>query len=347
MNEVDAVHALTRENLVAALPPALQKDPSAVALAESMADQLAQRPAEIDRLRLYPRIDHMGEELLDILADDYKVDWWDADYTLPEKRRTLKDSWKVHKLLGTKTAVELGLRAIYPHTKVLRWWEYGGEPYHYRLDIDITNDSINSEKQRRVLQLLEFYRSLRDQNDGVTYFVEARPAIARAVLSAAGLEETAHVPLVLPVPVIKPLVKARTGIMTNLWESTVTRLDLPAPVAQSRAIARAGVATWLCELFSSAIDIPAPTARSPVTVRAAVLASLEEDFIAGIVLPDIEPPAGKVNARGGAAAGWLECYTTQAIPYMDKRLTAAVNAETAGAVAAVHETAETYIDLRR
>lgn len=340
-------HGLTRENLVASLPPALQKDPSAVALAESMADVLSRRPEEIDRTRLYPAIDRLEEPVLDTLADDYKVDWWNADYALSEKRRTLKDSWKVHKLLGTKTAVELGLRAIYPHTKVLRWWEYGGEPYHYRLDIDITNDSIDSAKQRRVLQLLEFYRSFRDHNDGVTYFVEAQPAIARAVLSAAGLEETAQVPIILPVPVIKPIVNARAGVVTNLWESAVTRLDLPVPAVQSKAITRAGVVTGLWELFSSAIDIPAPTARSPVTARAAALAGLEEDFMTGVVLHTPAPPAGNVNARAGAAAGWLECYTTQAIPYMGKGLTAAVNAETAGAIAAVHETAETYIDLRR
>ena len=65
-------HGLTRENLVATLPPALQKDPSAVALAEAMADLLAQRPEEIEQLRIYPVIDRLDERLLDILAYDFK-----------------------------------------------------------------------------------------------------------------------------------------------------------------------------------------------------------------------------------------------------------------------------------
>lgn len=68
-------HGLTRENLVATLPPALQKDPSAVALAEAMADLLARRRSEIERLRIYPVIDRLDEQLLDILAYDFKVDW--------------------------------------------------------------------------------------------------------------------------------------------------------------------------------------------------------------------------------------------------------------------------------
>ena len=63
-------HGLIRENLVATLPAALQKDPSAVALAEAMADLLARRPDEIEQLRIYPVIDRLDARLLDILAYD-------------------------------------------------------------------------------------------------------------------------------------------------------------------------------------------------------------------------------------------------------------------------------------
>lgn len=161
-------HGLTKENLVVTLPPALRTDPSVVALAEALSELLAARPAEIERLRIYPAIDTLEEPLLDILARDFKVDWWDPEYSLEEKRRTLKDSWRVHRLLGTRAAVETAISAIYPHTQVLEWFEYGGEPYHFRLDINITNDSIDSEKQRRVLERMNFYKSLRSHNDGVT-----------------------------------------------------------------------------------------------------------------------------------------------------------------------------------
>ena len=133
-------HGLTRENLVATLPPALRKDPSVVALAEAMSELLAQRVEEIDRLRIYPSIEQLDEKLLDILAHDFKVDWWDSGYSLEEKRRTLLTSWQVHKTLGTKAAVETAIRAIYPHTHVREWFDYGGEPYHFRLEINVTDD---------------------------------------------------------------------------------------------------------------------------------------------------------------------------------------------------------------
>lgn len=156
------VHGLTRENLLAALPMALRGDESVAALADAAAQELARRPEEIDRLRIYPEIDRLDEELLDILAYDFKVDWWDPNYSLEEKRRTMKDSWRVHKMLGTKAAVEMALRAIYPKTDVREWFEYeGGKPYHFKLYIDLTGEKWSEERPRRVLERVEFYKSLR------------------------------------------------------------------------------------------------------------------------------------------------------------------------------------------
>jgi len=193
-------HGLTRENLVATLPPALQKDPSAVALAEAMADLLARRPEEIEQLRIYPVIDRLDERLLDILAYDFKVDWWDANYTLEEKRRTLADSWRVHKLLGTKAAVETAIRAIYPNTEVQEWFEYGGRPYHFKLRLDLTGTFWTEERPRRILERVNFYKSLRSHVDGLEYTrYPAQPARlyvggAGGILSTMGIPQDTGLP---------------------------------------------------------------------------------------------------------------------------------------------------------
>lgn len=338
-------HGLTRENLVATLPPALQKDPSAVALAEAMADLLVRRQSEIEQLRIYPVIDRLDERLLDILAYDFKVDWWDADYSLEEKRRTLKDSWRVHKLLGTKAAVEMAISAIYPRTTVLEWWEYGGEPYHFRLDINITNDSIDSVKQRRVLERLEYYKSLRSHNDGVTYFVEAASAIAKAVATVAAMQETVYVPLTLPVPIIKPVAVARVGVVTGLWESAETRLELPTPTIRRTATARVGVATGLWETFTTSLVLTTPPIQSSVIARARAAAGWEETFVARVTLPEIEPPRGEAELRVGVAGAWQESYTTPAVSLTDEVQTATAQAQAKSAVVSMQETAQTFINL--
>lgn len=45
------------------------------------------RQDEIDSLRIYTRIDELPEWLLDILARDFAVDWYDRSYTLEEKEK--------------------------------------------------------------------------------------------------------------------------------------------------------------------------------------------------------------------------------------------------------------------
>ena len=173
-------YIITKDSLLFTLPPALKRDESTEALAEAAAERLADRVPEVDRLRIICNIDQLEEPLLAILARDFKVDWWSPDYSLEEQRRTVKSSWYVHKILGTKAAVERAISAIYPRTKIIEWWEYGGEPYHFRVDINITNDRINSEKQKLVLERLNYYKNLRSHNDGITYFVEAEISTHRS-----------------------------------------------------------------------------------------------------------------------------------------------------------------------
>lgn len=178
MNNPDPVHGLTAENFLAAFPVALQGDQSSAALADVTARLLARRPEEIDRLRIYSVIDQLDEQLLDILAYDFKVDWWDPEYTLEEKRQTLKDSWRVHKMMGTKAAVERAISAIYPNTQVLEWFEYGGEPYHFKLHIDISKESGDKDKPLRVLERVNFYKNLRSHLDVVEYVSIAPEAVS-------------------------------------------------------------------------------------------------------------------------------------------------------------------------
>lgn len=161
---------LTAENMLHALPDVLKNDSGTAALASCTAAALAERKAEIDSLILYARMDELPEPLLDLLAQDFKVDWWDGDYSLEEKRQTLRDSWHVHRTLGTKAAVETALSAIYPNTKVIEWWEYNGLPYHFRLSINVSSDETSSLKHQRVMARLELYKNLRSQLDEVEYY---------------------------------------------------------------------------------------------------------------------------------------------------------------------------------
>lgn len=164
--------------LFASFPLALRADRRLAAAGLVLAEAMAIRWRETEEGSFYAHIDRLDEPMLDALAFDFKVDWWDETYTLDEKRRTLKDSWRVHRMLGTKAAVETAIRAIYPETEAREWFEYGGEPFHFRLYIDLSDVMGDETRPWHVMDRVNFYKSLRSHLDDIQFTMEAKqPAV--------------------------------------------------------------------------------------------------------------------------------------------------------------------------
>lgn len=148
-------HGLTAANFIRTLPDVLRNDESMLALASGLADILAQRPGEIASIKIYQNIDALPESLLDQLAQDFNVAWWNYDWTIEQKQNMFRESWHIRKHLGTKYAVELALQSSFGSGRVTEWFEYGGEPYHYRiLDVDVNYIAANLRSFYKILEVV-------------------------------------------------------------------------------------------------------------------------------------------------------------------------------------------------
>lgn len=212
---------ITADNLLRALPEVLANDESMRAVAAAIAETLEARTGEIETLMIYARIDALPEPLLDMLAYDFKVDWWDANYTVEEKRATLKESWAVHRTLGTKAAVKKAISAISPNTDVAEWFEYGGEPYHFRLLIQLTGERAAPEKFQRVLERVMFYKNLRSWLDEVIY---TAPPI-RVPLTVTGATFSGVMRTTLPAYI--PTHTQTSNVRVGAVQGAATRTKLP------------------------------------------------------------------------------------------------------------------------
>lgn len=154
---------ITKENLLSTLPLFLASDKKQLALAIATAEELERLYQNNDLLSIYTKIDSLSEELLDILAYDFKVDWWDRNYSLQEKRETFKGCWKVRKALGTPTAVSTAVSAVYKDVRVIEWWQYGGNPYRFKLLIDTGTTLLDCQKLDDVIDRIRFYKNLRSK----------------------------------------------------------------------------------------------------------------------------------------------------------------------------------------
>ena len=173
-------YGITRENLLRTLPDVLRNDKKIYALATVIADLLSDQVDEIHKLRIYSQIDNLPEPLLDILAYDFKVDWYGYDYDIDVKRAQLKDSFNVHRHLGTRGAVEKALSDIYPGTEVEEWFNYGGDPYHFRVLLDVTDQRV-SISQDEIIRAIEMFKSRRSHLQDNTVIYRSRVRIVISV----------------------------------------------------------------------------------------------------------------------------------------------------------------------
>lgn len=309
---MDNGHGLTKENLLLLMPPSLTRDPSLMALASAGAEALEARRAEIDRARVISNIDGLDEAVLDILAYDFKVDWWDPQYSVEEKRRTLKGSWRVHKTLGTKAAVETAIRAIYPMTTVEEWFEYGGEPYHFRLNINITSDSGDRARQKRVLERLNYYKNLRSHLDAVRYFLMPEKAWAVAGGGFVGSREVDRALIHVP-PLKRPGGEAITiaggGFVGSRSEDHVAiRVPTLTRPGGKTTISAVGLFTGGYSRDRAAVQVPPLQRAGGAASRAAATAYIGsvERVTVKLDADRVRVPTGRATTDG--AAGVFHSY---------------------------------------
>lgn len=139
-------------DLLQTLPSVLNSDETYHQLASVVATQLHKLAEESDKATIYARIEQMPEALLDCLAHDFKIDWWDPDATLEEKRVSLKSSWYIHQHLGTRSAVEQVLTDYFGGGIVKEWPEYNGQPFHFQ--VESGNNTLIVENYAEFLRVL-------------------------------------------------------------------------------------------------------------------------------------------------------------------------------------------------
>ena len=163
-------YGITAENLLRTLPPVLANDAGMRALGVTLAGALADLATLPKLVNIYSRIDELDEGLLDILAKDFKVDWYGYNFPTGAKRAQLKDSFHVHRHLGARGATEKALRDIYPGTEVEEWFEYSGQPFYFRVLLDVTNQRVAITHDEIVRQI-GIYKSLRSrlEKEAITY----------------------------------------------------------------------------------------------------------------------------------------------------------------------------------
>lgn len=125
-------------SLIDLLPDSLKQDPDAGALAEALTPAFQEISAQIPLITLLATLDEQPEEVVDLLAWQAHVDFYEPDLPLEQKRQLVREASLWHRRKGTPWAVEQVVSIVFPGAKVAEWFEYGGDPYHFRVETEQT-----------------------------------------------------------------------------------------------------------------------------------------------------------------------------------------------------------------
>lgn len=113
-------------------------------------------------------IENLPESIVDVLAWQWRVDFYDSTMPLAEKRNAVKQSIAMHRIKGTRRAVEIALHMVYTSGEVSEWFEYGGQPYYFRVRF-IEPENIRTEDVDRVIRIINAVKNMRSWLESIGF----------------------------------------------------------------------------------------------------------------------------------------------------------------------------------
>ena len=160
-------------SLLDILPENLLADEKVYAAAKAVDDELQRLIASCVEVLHLPRLDELPEEVIDLLAWEWHVDFYEPSADIATKRQLVRESIAWHRIKGTKAAVEKMAQTVFKGGVVTEWFEYGGEPYHFRIDV-LNAPNMTEESRERLLAVVNASKNTRSWLDELRFRREAQ-----------------------------------------------------------------------------------------------------------------------------------------------------------------------------
>jgi phage tail P2-like protein len=204
---------LNEVSILNLLPPNLAEDKNVKMMAEAFDGVLRDIISKIPDVAFIPNLvlgNLVNETIIDLLAWQFHVDFYDPALPLHVKRNLVLKSLDWHTRKGTPSVVEEIVTTVFSDAKVEEWFEYGGLPYRFCIT---TEESLaDQETYKKFLRAIKSAKNTRSLLDVINIIKqEYANAYCGAVIKGNGC---IHVPayendantILASMPVIKKTV---------------------------------------------------------------------------------------------------------------------------------------------
>lgn len=163
------IKALSSVSLLDILPVNLLADKQVNAAARALDGELQKVTAAVQEVLFLPRLDNLPESVLDLLAWQWHVDFYEPiRLDIETKRRLIRQSIAWHRHKGTPWAVEEVIKALLNGAVVRENWEYGGRPYCFQVAL-IEGEIASEETIAQVVKAITETKNIRSHLDGISF----------------------------------------------------------------------------------------------------------------------------------------------------------------------------------
>lgn len=167
------------------LPESVRDDEKVAAAALALDVELQAVNDLLDLPGLLSRLDELSEPVINMLAWQFHVDVWDADLPIANKRNIVETAIRTHKYYGTPYAVKTALAAILGAATISEWWEYGGDPYYFRVEVDLAARGWSEEEYNRAVMAINATKNVRSWLDVLRLYLSNSSAVPIIGISGA------------------------------------------------------------------------------------------------------------------------------------------------------------------
>ena len=136
------------------MPSNLLKDSNTNAIAESLNNELGQVSQVTREALILPRLDELDEQVIDMLAWQYHVDFYELADDIDMKRKMVRESLLWHMKKGTKYAIIKALDILGIEAEYKNWYEFepAHEPYTFEIYARVRDDYYRHHSYEQMIQ---------------------------------------------------------------------------------------------------------------------------------------------------------------------------------------------------
>lgn len=175
------------------LPSSIVEDQNVQDIGETSDRYLHDIFEKLQCILLLPNLNALPEEIIDSLAWQYHVDFYELNMPIAQKRGMVREAIYWHRIKGTPAAVEKVVTAVFRSATVQENWEYGGQPYFFRVT-GITESLTDADTITRLVSAINSAKNTRSWLDGI----EFKRDIPQTIYWAGPMDEHKDVVIGLP-----------------------------------------------------------------------------------------------------------------------------------------------------